>query len=383
MDSDSFREATERWVETGIIDEETAGAIREFEDKRDGGVADEETGKNDRLVVAISVMGAVLVGAGLFLYLSANWEEISVAVRTLVLVATPLGAGGAGLALARGRTPRVGHGCWFLGATFLGPSLFLLADLYAPDLAVEWILLTWALGAIPAGQVFESRLTTALGLLVALVATGAAATVDAAPFVVAFLGTLIVAAGIFVEPGGERLAGVHRLVGIAAVSVVLLLIGLEGGNYAFVDLWPDLTLAGGAAGTALAVGYAGYHRSRETVADEDALAVVAPGVATWLVLVLVALTPPIPELVSFLLVHLVLLALLVALVVVAIGWRSRAVVNLVAFAFLLQVVTFLVVAVPDALSGAIALIVAGTVLLAVGFGLERGRKHLFERMDGR
>ena len=388
MDSDSLQRATKRWVEAGILDEETAVAIREFEREHGGGAtgarsegSDDKSEGSDRLVAAISVMGAVLVGAGLFLYLAANWEDIPTAIRTLVLVATPLAAIGGGLALARGRAPRVGHGCGFLGAAFLGPSLFLLSNLYAPDLATEWILLAWALGAIPTGQVFESRLTTALGLLVALVATGFAATPDAAPFVVAFVGTLVVAAGIFVEPGGKRLAGVHRLVGLVPVLGVLLMVGLEGGDYGFVDLWPDLTLAGAAVGAAIAIGYAGYHRFQETVTDADALAVAAPGAATWVVLLLVALSPPIPELAAFLLVHLTLLALLVALVVVAVGWRSRAVVNLVAVAFLLQVVTFLVVAVPDALSGAIALVVAGLVLLAVGFGLEHGRRQLFERMN--
>ena len=381
MDRDSLDEATERWVEAGILDEETAAAIREFERKVESDDVRDRSREDNRLVLAVSVMGAVLVGAGVFLYLSANWGQISTAVRTLVLVATPLAAGTAGVALMRGPAPRVGRGCWFLAAAFLGPSLFMLADLYAPDLATEWILLTWALGAIPAGQAIESRLTTALGLLVALVATVAASTSSAAPFVVAFVGTLVLAAGIFVEPGGERLVGVHRLVGVVPVLGMLLLIAIEGGSATVGDLWPDLTLAGAAVGTALAVGYAGSQRVRGALGDPDTLAVVASGVASWAGLGLVVLTPPIPDLASFLLVHLVLLGLLVALVVAATTWRSRAVVNLVAVAFLLQMVTFLIVAVPDALPGAITLVVAGLVLLAVGFGLEHGRRQLFERMN--
>lgn len=391
MDLDALREATERWVDADVIDAETAAAIQEFERGRGNGEEPGdredwlgEIGVENRLAVALSVMGVVLVGAGLLVYLRANWESLSVAARTAVLFAAPPAAGTAGVALRRRGLPRVGGACLFLGAALLGPSLFLLGDLHVPELDTAWLLLGWAAVALPVGHASDSRLTTALGLVVALAAAGdATQPPDGAPFVVAFLGAVTVAAGLALGRQSGRLAGVYRIVGLVPVAGFLLVLGFREGDYRTLTLGADPALVASAAVAGLAVlaAAAGWHRGR--VGGSDATAVIAPGLAAGLGLVAVAVTPPLPGLASFLFVHATLLGLLVAVVAVAVAARSRALVNLVALAFFLQVTTFLVVTVGETLPGALALVVAGGLLLAVGLALERGRRELLARMNVR
>jgi len=412
MDSDALREATERWVEEGFLDEDTAAAIQEFEldsgaadtasntadaavaataderpsagertDRREGN-ADwfDDIGVENRLAVALSLMGAVLVGAGVLAYLGSNWESLSVTTRTAILVLAPPVAGGAGFLLHERGFPRVGHACWFLGAALLGPSLFLLGDLHAPDLGAEWLLLGWAVGALPAGHALDSQLTAALGVVATLAAAGAAAPTSLESYVVAFVGVVVVAAGLVVRRRSARLPVVYRVLGLAAVAGVLLALGLQEGDYLTIEptAEPVLVVAGAAAGLAALAVLAGW--SRGSIADADATSVLGATVAAGLAPLVVAVTPPLPGLASFLFVHAVLLGFLVAIVAVAATVRSRALVNLAALAFFLQVTTFLAVTVGETLSGALALIVAGSALLVVGLVLERGRRQLLDRL---
>lgn len=374
MDDDALREATERWVDAELIDPDTAIAIREFE-------RDRPDGERDRLVVALSLMGAVLIGAGVLTYLWSNWSSLSVATRTTVLVAAPLAAGGAGLRLARGRYPKVGHGCWFLGAAFLGASLFMLADLYGIDVGADALLLAWAAVALPAGHAFESRPTTALGLAAALGAAVAAAPDELLLYVAAFAGTVVVAAGLGVRPRSDRLAGVYRIVGLVPVVAMLVIVALQEGEYGLDGPVADPVLVVAALGAVVAVGWVLLGWRRGEYRDADALAVTAPGAAAAAGLVVVLATPPLPALVSFLVAHAILLGLLVAVVRVAVDSHSRALVNLVAVAFLIQVVSFLFSTLADVLERTLTLIVAGLVLLAVGFALERARRRLLAEME--
>ncbi|MGZ0747886.1 DUF2157 domain-containing protein [Haloparvum sp. AD34] len=411
MDPEALRDATERWVDAEIIDEATADQIRAHETDReyepeqehpsDGDESPTTVLDQDRLVVALSVMGAVLVGAGILLYLAANWDRLSTAARTAVLAGTPLFTAIVGLALARdrvprvGHAPRVGHGCWFLAAAFLGPALFLLADLHALDVDASWLLLAWGLGVLPAGHAFESRPTAALGLAVLVGAIVDVATVATRPFAVAFVGAVVVAAALLVRDRSERLAGVYRLVGLAVATLALLLVAAQDGRYGWIEVTAEPTLvASGLVAVAVAVavsvaasdvvdvpGQATDGDQRAAAMRLDALAVAAPVAVTTAVVAVVRATPPFPELAAFLLVHALVLGLFVAIVVVAAGSGSRALVNLVAVGFLVQVLLILHSTVAEVLSGAVALIAAGLLLLGVGLALERGRRRLLARIQ--
>ncbi|RAW44170.1 hypothetical protein DQW50_15575, partial [Halorubrum sp. 48-1-W] len=75
-----------------------------------------------------------------------------------------------------------------------------------------------------------------------------------------------------------------------------------------------------------------------------------------------------------------LLGVVVALVVGAVGLREAAPANVAALGFVSGVLAFLVGPVGDAVSGSLALVAAGAVLLAAGLGAERGRRAVLARI---
>lgn len=382
MDRDELREETDEWVAEGIISREQADAILARYDGDDGA----------RLAVVVSLMGAVLVGVGVLWYLAGNWETLPRWFRSAVLVLAPVAFAGGGHALERGRTPKVGHALWFLGVAFVGPSAFLLTDLWgiAPD--PEWLLLAWAALALPAGHVRASRPTTALGLTVAAAAVGLLAGPTDVPLAVGFFGVVVLALGIDYRGGGRtrtrreeraRVGDAYRLVGVALVILTLLSMALQEFRYDQVTVEATAVTVATALGAAAGVGWtwwlerAGRASRAEggwTTAGAVALVVAAGGIA---------LVPTVPAFAALTLVHGCLLVVLVATVVVAVETNATALVNVATLGFFGQVLAFLGSTVADAVSGPAALVLVGVVLLLVALALERGRRELLERMRGR
>lgn len=382
MDRDALRERLDRWVDAGLIDESTASAIMAHESETaEGSTFLDSLAVENRLVAAVSLMGAVLVAAGIGLYLATQWGDLPDGVKTAVLVVAPTAPATAGWYLRRAGVPRVGIACWFLGVALVGPSLYLLAGLHAPDLGLEWVLGAWAAVAVPAGHRVASRPTTALGLLVGLAAVGVAVNDPAFPYVLAFVGAAVVAAGHLLERVDVAPTDVYGLVGPVPAVGLLVLLGLREGAYE--GIVPSVTPALAVAVAAAAAGVLAVAVTRRGDRPVAPAAPAVPAAAGVGAVAIVLLTPPVPAFASFLAVHLLLLATLLAEVGLAVVARDRALVNVVAVAFLLQVLTFLVATVGDALSGALALVVAGVVLLAAAVALERGRRRVLAMIVAR
>ncbi|MDZ7729769.1 MAG: DUF2157 domain-containing protein [Natrialbaceae archaeon] len=224
MDRDELRDATDDWVADGIISPDQATQILARHEETDDGFS--------RTVVALSLMGATLFGIGVVLILAINWEDIPRWLGTLIVVTAPPVFGAVGFWLRDGRAPRVGHALWLLGAAFVGPSLILLTDLWALEIAEEWLLFGWAAVAVPAGHAAESRPTTALGLvvvsaLVIMLSTPANMLATAGLFGVVLLGI-----GLDHQrrdTADTSIGGIYRFVGVSTVIISLFaaLIGLS------------------------------------------------------------------------------------------------------------------------------------------------------------
>ena len=129
-----------RWREAGLIDAATAGAIERWEEENG---APRRLGVPIRLVLAL---GAVLLGAGLLLFVSAHWDTLSPGGRFSLLVALVVGLHGlaAGLAL---RFPALSVALHAVGTVALGGGIFLAGQIF--HLQAHWPtgLLLWAGGA--------------------------------------------------------------------------------------------------------------------------------------------------------------------------------------------------------------------------------------------
>ncbi len=382
MDRDELDKAIDRWLEAEIIDDEAARQIRAIE----AGVVTpddptEVTGLDRRLIEIISLMGSALVGAGALLLLWTYWGDLGTASRSVIVILAPSLVGGLGVWLRRKHFPRVGFALWFLGVLLLGPMFILLMDMHVPEFGVEVPLLLWAVCAIPAGHVVRSRLTTAIGIVVLLTSVAVASQTEDATYVLAMTGVLIIGAGFAVRRSSSQLAAVYQLVGVIPVIGGLLFIGIQRGDVetiqpSFEPLLLGLLLGGLVIGLVVAIGY-----SRDVFAVTDMLMVEVSLFASILGLGLVMLTPPIPAMASFLLVHAVLLVALLTLVGVGLVSKTRSMINLVVVAFLAQVLTFLLTTLGDALPGSIALVITGVILLTVGLFLERGRRRILDRFE--
>ena len=138
--ADSWQSVLDRWSGAGLLDAGAAERIRAFEATRD---------HSSRLrwptLLAIA-FGALMLAAGVLLFVSAHWDELSPAGRfSLVLLMVAIfHVGGAALSQ---RSPAISTALHGVGTMALGAGIFLAAQIF--NLQEHWPggILLWALGA--------------------------------------------------------------------------------------------------------------------------------------------------------------------------------------------------------------------------------------------
>lgn len=365
MDPDTIQKEVEEWVQDGIITDEQAVEILSRYERADS--------RRSRVVVALSLVGAALVFVGVTLFLGTNWEDLPRLIRALVLVAGP-GLAYAGGAAAYSRdAPRIGLALCLLGAALVGPAMFLFDDLFAFELAHEWLLLAWTAVALPTGHALDSRAGTGIGLLVlaALVAT-LAESAEPVP-VIGLLGIGLFALG---HSRSGPVPWTYRLGGVALTLGALLVLTMLEGRFARFALELTAPLVAGLAGALSGVGWLRYVGKRTESGWAGAAFVALCGAVAAATLA----PETVPALVAFGGTHLAALGALIATGYLGYRTNSPTLIDLAALGALGQTLSFVAATVIDGLSGSVALVVAGLVLLTVGVGIERGRRSLQTRL---
>lgn len=365
MDADALRDEVREWVRDGIITDEQADEIvARYEDDDPG---------RSRIVLALSLVGTVLVFVGVALFLATNWGALPRAARAAVLVLGPGLAYGLGIAAYGRSAPRVGHALCLLGAVLVGPSLVLFDDLFVLGLAGGWLLFAWTAVALPTGHALDSRVGTGIGLLV-LVALAVELAEPADPLpVVGSLGIVLFALG-YARTG--RVPWTYRTGGAAVTLGALLVLTTLEGRFVRFELEPTAVLAAVLVGSLVGAGWLGYTGERAGSGWVTASLVALFGSVT-----VAALAPgTVPGPFAFVGTHLAALVGLLATGYLGYRTRSRPLIDLAALGGLFQTLSFVAATVVDGLSGSVALIVAGLVLLGAGLVLERGRRSLLARL---
>lgn len=138
--SQSWQSSLDRWHEAGLLDAATADRIREFEQSH-------EKPAQLRWPVLIAVgFGALMLGAGVLLFVAAHWDELSPTGRfslVLFLVAIFHVAG----AFAASRFPALAVALHGIGTIAAGAGIFLSAQIF--NLQEHWPggIMLWALAA--------------------------------------------------------------------------------------------------------------------------------------------------------------------------------------------------------------------------------------------
>jgi len=148
----------ERWVGAGVIDTLTAERIRVFEKSRE-----QPTGLRWQVLLAL-IFGALLLAAGLSLFVAAHWDELSPGARFTVtmsmLVVLHLG----GL-LVRTRFDRLAIALHGIGTVAAGAAIALVGQIF--NLQEHWpaAILLWALCALAGWWLLGDQVQQTITLL--------------------------------------------------------------------------------------------------------------------------------------------------------------------------------------------------------------------------
>jgi uncharacterized membrane protein len=129
-----------RWAEAGVLDEAAAARIRAFE------LEHADPGRLRWPIRLALVFGALTVGAGVMLFVSAHWDSLSPQVR-FALVTALVAVFHVGGAMAAERSPAMATTLHAIGTTALGAGIFLAGQIFNLDEHWPGGLMLWTLGA--------------------------------------------------------------------------------------------------------------------------------------------------------------------------------------------------------------------------------------------
>jgi uncharacterized membrane protein len=147
-----------RWRGAGLIDEAMESSIRAYE-----GAEAQPSGRRWQVILAL-VMGGILLGAGIFLFVAANWDDASPGLRlTLVLVMLAV-LHGAGIAV-RERFAGFATTMHALGTVAAGAAIALVGQIF--NMQEHWpaAVMLWALCALAGWWLLSDQFQQTLSLL--------------------------------------------------------------------------------------------------------------------------------------------------------------------------------------------------------------------------
>jgi uncharacterized membrane protein len=167
MEDHEYRERlsrdVERWRRDEIISAEQARAILARQGAGHPSLV--RALRMGWLVSAVSLGGALVLGAGVVLLFAANWEEMPDSFRTTIVFAGMAGAYGAAYWLMyRLDMQRTGSALLLLGALLYQAGIFLLAQIYNMPVNSPVLFLLGAIGGLPLAYLFGSRIVLLLSL---------------------------------------------------------------------------------------------------------------------------------------------------------------------------------------------------------------------------
>src|SRR3989338_10356176 len=113
---------------------------------------------SNKLIVAVSTIGAILLGIGAILFIASNWRTIPNIAKTLILVGSTFGAYYLGYLFKyqKQNVPKVGASLIFLGALLFGATIFLIAQMYNINANNHTLVLIWLIGVLHLVYAFVS-----------------------------------------------------------------------------------------------------------------------------------------------------------------------------------------------------------------------------------
>jgi uncharacterized membrane protein len=155
------KEQIDQWLRDGTITQEQANKMLadslEYRKEK----------SSNKLIVAVSTIGSILLGIGAILFIASNWAVIPNIMKILILVGSTFGAYYAGYLFKyqKQNLPKVGASLIFLGALLFGATIFLIAQIYNINANSHVLILIWLIGVLPLVYAFESSPIAGLSAL--------------------------------------------------------------------------------------------------------------------------------------------------------------------------------------------------------------------------
>ena len=413
-----LQQESARWVEAGLLTDDQRSAILAL-------YPEPATGSRDRLILIFTILGSLLVGAGVILFFASNWPLLPAWFKVAAILAATVGAyaGGYHLAYSRGDYPRLGHSLFFLGSLLYGAGIWLIAQIFHLQSDFAGGFLLWGLGVLPVIYITRSSpvlyvSTVTLTIWTVMVQTGpgephnwfypllmvgVAALARRAESVLAEAGVLVggiiwLAAGVL-QHGHEDLLAPQFLL-LYGAPLLLAALARLGDLRAYAGLGGLMALlgfymltfertqdanpwiwSGFQAGSAAVLAVAAlviawlYWRRREDGRLPVLVAVLALIPAALIAPALVR----VPGMVMF---NLLLFAGTVGFIVLGIRQRSQLLVNLGLLVFVLHVLTRYFDLFFSAMDKSLFFLLGGVLLLGGGWLLERNRRRWMREWGG-
>ena len=389
-----------RWQDQGIISQEQGRAIIS------GYPASGEVHRaQGRLVTTLATLGAVLVGLGVILFFASNWEAIPRPVKlAMILIAIPSVYGvGYWLRYWRGYQ-RVGTAVILLACLLYGAGIHLVAQAYNVPVNDPNLFLYWFLGVLPLAYLTRSQVILYLGVGLFLAAVGFRLPdwLDSSDReVVVGAVSLYLVLGLILYALGRLHAQFDLARSYARVYEYLGLITAFGSIYLLTfrelfdhlryraprvegdiggEFWIAFYVAVGLAIVVYAVVLARQDMHRQSwLADarESVAALVILAAAVLVVNVAIG-----EDIFYPLLFNALLILGTVGLLFAGYLRGRESLINIGLAFFILDVISRYFEFGWTLLDRSLVFIVAGAILLGGGLLLERGRRHVFQRMRG-
>ena len=154
----AFERYLERWHNAGLLDETTESAIRQYEKSQAT-----PSGRRWQVVIAL-VLGGILLGAGVLLFVAAHWDDVSPLARLSLVMAMLAIFHGAGIA-SRERFSGFATTMHALGTVASGAAIALVGQIF--NMQEHWpaAVMLWAICALAGWWLLGDEFQQTLALL--------------------------------------------------------------------------------------------------------------------------------------------------------------------------------------------------------------------------
>jgi uncharacterized membrane protein len=161
----------EQWLKEGILE---PAQIEKILKRYELVIEAEEKAGPGKLITTLSVLGSILVGVGVILFVASNWSGIPKWGKLSIIYASMLGSYGLGFycRYEKQNYPKVGASLILLGSLIFGAGLFLIAQVYHISVHYANGPLLWGLAVLPLAYFLRFKSLLSLAIVALLIWLG-------------------------------------------------------------------------------------------------------------------------------------------------------------------------------------------------------------------